>query len=289
VAAGGGSRLRYGVTALSHIGHTSAEELGMFEFDLSLPELSLVGEAMGLDVRQYPFAFPDAEDGEDERESLRAAAEVDEVLAARGYVRGGEFVSEFADGLGMFCRTQPSMAVLGDGPDGLILGRAARRQPSGVLARQVADRMHVVLGDSGRLVASVLDLLPDHAPARGDPVTVPVTPEPEQEEDFSTFGYLETVAGPGGVQGGHRDRQHAQLRHLLDGEILGSGWILVERRDRYGAPDSSRSLRWTDTTTGRYAGYTVFGQGGVEQMRFLPADRELLGRTLDRFLAELGG
>lgn len=262
----------------------------MYQFDLSLAELSLVGLAMGLDVQQYPYSFPRPGVTQDER--IQAAREVNDTLYARGYARDGAFVPELSAALRLFATAQPSIVVMGNGARNPILARAARDQSTGVVAHQLDERMYFTFGDSRELVSNVLGLLPNYGRGSGHSATIPMAGRIQQDTDdddvdFSTINFLDGPhSSSSGGGDGFQQRQKQDLRKLVDGDRLGSGSIRIERD---GAGGRRFLLRWIDTTTGRYAGYTTYGPDGRELMTFAPADHEFLRRTIDGFLQQLGG
>lgn len=211
---------------------------------LSAAAVDVLGEQLNLDVRQYPFELPRAD--EHGRSPQQVAAE----LEAAGLAGGNGPEPEVEDALYLLCGSEVSVAAAG-----LLDVRTGRRLAARVVATGEVG-VAGVLDESGLrldfldpedLPAACADLLPQAPAAAGEPVRA--------------------ERSGGSVRGG------AELAELTGRPKFRLGHFLItgtERRSRRAAPPG---LTWFDNDLGRF---TLVGEAlpdGTEALTCAPADR----------------
>lgn len=253
----------------------------MTEFDLSLVELDLIGDALALDLRVHPFDFPSV--GYTLRERKDAALAASNDLHARGYARGGKFTDDIEHAVTAFSLGRPAISVVGNGPDGPILVRATAVDPLCVVGRQRDERLYFTVTASRDLVPGVLAQLPQHGPRRGGKVSLSADqPQPDDDEDFTNQSFLESVNPRA-----QRDDKET-VRRMIGERRLGEGSMLVSF-DVDGSPARLLTLDWFDTEAGRTVAYSAFSMSGTETITYAPGTPDLMSRVLTHYLRQVRG
>lgn len=252
-------------------------------FDCTLLELDVIGDALDLDVRPFPFRFPVHGDLVEDRHRLIGAAH--ETLTEKGLIDGRRFSPDLEDLLALFARGSLAVAVLGtvDG-DGLC-ARAVTDGRSGVLAVQHDQFVAFDPVTPASLVRSVVGLLPPLRPGPGRSVTItvdePVSPGAyRRDDDLSDRRYLQAVRPPANSA----NSQSAIVDEIIRRERLGSGYVAVTARDRHGREGEPLTLSWLDTDAGRYAVLPTVGPDGRDHITYSPADLGRIEHTLARLV-----
>ncbi|NUT50614.1 MAG: ESX secretion-associated protein EspG [Saccharothrix sp.] len=207
----------------------------------SVATLDLVGQALGVDVRRFPFAFPTSTAGRTEPERLGSAARAHRELVDRDLVRGGRFAPEFEDAVRLFALAPRAVALTGSA----AVAVAAFDDERGVLAVADGAAIRFRPTPSSLIVPALTGLLPHVPPGPGASVTV----------------------APGDT---------TAARRILGRPRYGSGCFLITAPARRPEPVS-----WLDTDVGRYAAVVDTGRDGPVRATYTPADRAWLIRRLD--------
>lgn len=255
-------------------------------FECSMVELDIVGAALGVDVRPFPFQFPVFGDLLSERR--RFVELVHRSLTAKGLIDGPSFAPVLAESVSLFGRGRLSIAMLGTAGEHTYCARATSDGRSGVLAVRSGElvRFDPITQDS--LVHAVVELLPPLRPGPGGSVTITgpdgTAPRDRRDnEDFSERSYLRidhtrTKAGGG---------QWAAAERIMALPRLGSGYFVVTVRGRNGRESEPLTMNWLDTEAGRFAVLPSVGPDGRTHVTYTPADLARLDQHLSRLVATL--
>jgi hypothetical protein len=253
-------------------------------FSCSLTELDVIGEALRLNVSQFPFTVAVGGTTLEERAALIRRAE--HTLTERGLVRGGDLIPAVAESVGLFAVGRWSVAMLGTSGDGTasrrdFCARAGSDGRRGVLAVQRGEHVRFVPVSAPSLVHAVVGLLPPLKPGPGGSVTVAVADlsSGSSGEGFSPHGYMQRV-GRGTSPAGS---QLAILEAVLRRPRSGAGYFTVTVRGRNGREGKPVTLTWLDTDAGRFA---VVNDGG-RYVTSTPADRSRIEQHLVRLISSL--
>lgn len=251
-------------------------------FRCSLTELDVIGEALRLNVRQFPFTVTVGGPTLEERAALIQRAE--RTLIEHGLVRDGELVPAVAELVGLFAVGRWSVAMLGTSGDGTasqrdFCARAASDGRRGVLAVQRGERVRFVPVSAPSLIHAAVGLLPPLRPGPGGSVTVAVADlsPGSSGEGSSPDSYMQRV-GRGTAPAGS---QLAILEAVLRRPRSGAGYFVATVRGRNGREGQPVTLTWLDTDAGRYA-MVNDGSGYVTSA---PADRSRLEQHLVRLMS----
>ncbi len=256
-------------------------------FDCSLLELDLIGDALGLDVRQFPFDFPVHGDSLDDRR--RFVDIVRNTLTAKGLFRSGAFAPELEQAVGVFARGRLGIAVLGMSGQRQLCLRAAIDGAVGVLAEQHGGIVRFTRVSPHAIVNQVVSLLPPLRPGPGSSVTITAPAEPttrtprhqREDDDLGAATYLQPVRPAPGTDGAAR----AAAESILRRPRLGGGYFTVTVRGRDGREPSPATLSWVDTDAGRYAVVPTTGNDGLTRVTYSPADAPRLAQLLSGLVA----
>jgi hypothetical protein len=264
-------------------------------FDCTLLELDVIGDALELDLRRFPFQFP--VHGDVVADRLRLIDAAHETLTGKGLIEGRRFTPDLEDLLGLFARGTLSVAVVGtvdSGPDSTQDGSA---DAAGLCARAVTDgRSGVLAVQHGQFIAfdpvtpaslvrSVVALLPPMRPGPGRSATITVD-QPvsagrhRRDEDLSHRRYLEAVR----PSANSAVSQQGVVAGIMRRERLGSGYVTVTARDRHGHDGEPLTMSWLDTDLGRYAVLPTIGPDGRHHVTYSPADLGRFEHTLARLV-----
>ncbi|CCH34646.1 hypothetical protein BN6_74170 [Saccharothrix espanaensis DSM 44229] len=236
----------------------------------SFAELDALGEALGLDVRRFPFAI--GHHGSTREERLAVVARAHRDLADRGLVRGAEFAPELVATLRLFA-TGPVTAAL--------VGTVGEQRPLALAVLDDRAALLAVGGDASvtfhrrhpdTALDALVGLLPEVRPGPGASVTVtdPAAPRRTPDEDFSDFRFTRALrpAAPSA---------RAAVEEVLRRPRLGAGYFAVTA-----AGADRGTLGFLDTDAGGYAIVPGPVEGGAPSATCTPADRPALARHLSR-------
>jgi hypothetical protein len=253
-------------------------------FSCSLPELDVIGEALRLNVRQFPFTIPAVEQTLEERAELIRG--VERTLTEQGLVRDGELVPAVTELVGLFAIGRWSIAMLGTTGDGAanrreFCVRAGSDGRRAVLAMQLGQQVRFRPRTAPSLAHAVVGLLPPMKPGAGGSVTIAMADlgPGSRGEGLSPGGYLQRV-GRGTAPAGS---QLAILEAVLRQPRTGAGYFVATVRGRNGREGQPVTLTWLDTDAGRYA-VVADGRGYVT---CAPADRSRIEQHLVRLISTL--
>jgi hypothetical protein len=263
-------------------------------FELSFLELDLIGDALELDVRPFPFVGQIPVHGEliaDRRRLLGVAAGT---LAAKGLIAGDEFAPEMVESIRLFARGGLSIALLGSAGNQSHCARAAADGSIGVVAEQRGELIRFTPVTPDSLVPCVLSLLAPMPAGPGGSVTI-AAPQPlpagqtrqatGRDDDLSAVSYLRESRPV-------RESGAAQLaiaEEIARRPRLGSGYITITLRGRGGREGEPATLTWIDTDVGRYGIIPSKGRDGVTHVTYFPADLRRLAQNVSRLVATLNG
>jgi hypothetical protein len=251
-------------------------------FTCSLLELDVVGEAFGVDVRQFPIEVPVHGETLDERR--RFGQLVTRNLIDKSLYDGRAFDPEFTRSVILYARGELSIAMVGQAGEREYEARGSTDGQYAVLA--VAENQQVrfePVSPTG-LVRAMVSLLPPMKPGPGASLST-VIAEPEQPRRFrrddDTPGE-QTWLQP--AQSTRDSAQSAAVDAILRRPRLGAGSFLVTARGRNGHEGTPAALNWLDTDAGRYMLTTSQGGDGRTHAAYIPADQARIDNALSRHL-----
>jgi hypothetical protein len=254
-------------------------------FECSFLELDVIGDALGLDLRLFPFRFPVHGELVDERVELIKVAH--RTLTAKGLIKGPRFDADLEDLLDVFARGRLALAMVGSADGDNICARAVSDGRSAVLAVQQGQLIRFDPVTPPSMVRTLLSLLPRHRPGPGRSVTITVDEAaPSQrprEEDFLGRRYLRPVEP---VQD-TASTQRAIAEDILRRPRLGSGYITVTAKGRHGRDSEPLTMSWLDTEAGRYAVIPSTGADGRTHVTYAPADQARMDQSLSHLVNDL--
>jgi hypothetical protein len=253
-------------------------------FTCSLLELDVVGEAFGVNVRQFPIEVPVHGENLDERRRFGELATRN--LIDKSLYDGRDFDPEFTRSVNLYARGELSIAMVGQAGEREYEARASTDGQYAVLA--VAENQQVrfePVSPTG-LVRAMVSLLPPMKPGPGASVST-VIAEPEQPRRFrrddDTPGeqsWLEPARSTRDSAGA----QSAAIDAILRRPRLGAGSFLVTARGRNGHEGTPVAVNWLDTDAGRYMLTTSQGGDGRTHVAYIPADQAHIDEALTRHL-----
>lgn len=221
-------------------------------FECTLPELDLIGAALGVDVRQFPLEIPPAD-----REGLVPG--VRKSLTAKGLVVGQSFAPGLRRALEILAHGRVAVAMLGTSRGRSHRVRAAQDGKVAVVARQRNGVVRFEPVPPEAMVRQVLSGLSPMRPGPGASVTVSAA---------ATAGsYLEPV---------HPNSNQAAA--ILGRPRLGSGYVTITT-----ARGEPASVSWVDTDAGRYAAIP----DDRDNVTYTPADLRKLEHLVTRLVTKL--
>ncbi|RAS59226.1 ESAT-6 protein secretion system EspG family protein [Lentzea atacamensis] len=248
------------------------------EIVCSFVELDVLGVALRLDVRQFPFSIPHFAVEAEERLRLGQAAQ-DELIARR-LIRRDDFAPELVQTLNVYARGRVAIAMRGVADQEQHLALAVIDDHAGVLAVQEGEALRFELAQPDSVIRRLVGLLPPLSPGPGTSVTVTAKPPPTArrrvDEDFSEFTFTSTVRAAGHSPAAQR----AAAEDILRQPRLGGGDFLVTARSRNSRQSTPITMNWLDTQAGRYAVLNSTDCDGRLQATYTPADLAALDRHL---------
>jgi hypothetical protein len=249
---------------------------GMTGVELSYAELDVIGQALNLDVRRYPFTFPSFGVALAERAQL--ISQVAAGLAARRLTRGDQLSPDITVPLRLFATGTLSVAMLGMAGDKVLCGAAVTDGRGAVLAMQSGESITFESISVDGMARALITQLPAAPPARGGSTTVTAT--------------LPRGASPthGGSARGASPTQREltgdtlAATRILERPRLGTGTFLITTQGRAGRPGSEATLAWVDNDAGRYAVISDKAPDGRVHITYAPADQRKLDQLLTRLI-----
>lgn len=251
-------------------------------FECSYLELDVIGDALEIDVRPFPFQFPVHGEMVDERIRLIEAAHT--TLTAKGLIEGRRFAPEVEELLGTFARGGLAIALVGSVDGDSLCARAVSDGRFGVLAQEHGRTISFDPVTPPSLVRSIIGLLPAARPGPGRSVTIDVDAPPpppvrRREADFDGQQYMRST----------RPSSASSVQLNIANDIMrrprsGSGYFTVTTRGRNGREGEPLTMSWLDTDAGRYAVIPSTGPDGRLHITYTPADLPRLEQTLSRLL-----
>ncbi|MFC3893205.1 ESX secretion-associated protein EspG [Lentzea rhizosphaerae] len=252
------------------------------EIVCSFAALDVLGEALRINLRRFPFAIP--HHGTTREDRVRLIEAVHRDLIERGLVRDGEFAPELVQALHVFARGHLVIALVGTAGDTQPVALAVTDDRTGVVAEQQDNAIVFRLCQPDAAVPRLVRLLPPMRPGPGVSVTVADTSIPagrrRLEEDFSeqTFRSPVKAAAPSPVG------QRAAAEEILRRPRLGAGYLQVSARGRNEQETDLGTINYLDTDVGRYAVIPATGQDGRLTATYTPADQAALERHVARIV-----
>ena len=257
-------------------------------FELSILELDLIGEVLGLDVRQFPFQFP--YHGEQIEDRQRLAMVAQRTLEGKGLIApGARFIPDLEELVGVYARGALSLTMFGTAGDLSLYARVASDGRSAVLAQQREQVMTFTPISPEGLIRPLVSLLPPLKPGPGRSVTItrnpaaPARPRPDDDEGYSgrVLQRVRQPADSGAASSSYVDE-------IMQRPRLGSCAFTVNGRDRAGRPRKPLSMSTIDTESGRYALIPDERPDGTLDISVTPADLPRIDQALSRFVELVG-
>lgn len=256
-------------------------------FDCTFLELDVIGDALGIDVRPFPFEFPVHGDLVEDRIRLIHAAE--RTLTTKGLVNGVRFAPEVEETLGLFARGRLAVAILGTVDGTPCAARAVTDDRVAVLAVQRSQMISFDTVTPASMIRAVLSLLPPARPGPGRSVTItaetaapPRQPQPS-DEDFGGRHYLQ----PARPTGDAASVQRAMIDEIMRRPRVGSGYFAATVRGRDNRESKPLTMNWLDTDSGRYVVIPTTGPDGRTHITYAPADQAKLEQSLTHIVRTL--
>ncbi|MFD7656071.1 ESX secretion-associated protein EspG [Actinosynnema sp. NPDC059797] len=233
------------------------------EIVCSPAELDVVGEAMDLEVRRFPFTI--GYHGSTRTERARLAENVRRDLAARGLTEGSRFAPEFTESVRLLARAPLTVALAGSSSGRHVAALATFEGRSALLAVQAGERISLWRCSAQSAVRGLVASLPDLPAGPGEPVTVTEPPKPDEEEDFSQFRVTRRMR--------LTPTAESLVAEVLSRPRTGAGYFVAAARDRRGQEEPVGSLTYLDTDVGRYAVVPGTGPRGEASATYRPWDQ----------------
>ncbi len=254
-------------------------------FECTFLELDVIGDALQLDVRPFPFDFPVHGDMIEDRVRLIQVAQ--RTLTAKGLIEGSRFADIVEDTLGVFARGRLAIAVLGTVAGRPTCARAVTDDRTAVLATQHGQTIRFDPITPPSMVRAVLALLPPAHPGPGQSVTMTTEPpagtwRPTPDDD-QTGGYLQSSRAHGDSAG----VQRAMIDEIMRRPRIGSGYFAVTVRGRNGRESTPLTMNWLDTDSGRYVVIPNTAADGRTHITYTPADQARLEQSLSHLVRAL--
>lgn len=237
-------------------------------------ELDVVGDAMGLEVRRFPFTI--GYHGSTLTERARLVESVRHDLRSRCLVEGSRFTPEFTEALRLLARAPLSVALIGTSSSHRIVALAAIEGRSALLTVQTGEQISLQRCSTQRALRGLIGFLPDLPPGPGEPVTVTKPVARDEVEDFSQFRVT-------------RQMRFTPTAESLVTEILhrpqsGAGYFVAGARDRRGREATVGTLSYLDTDAGRYLVVPSTGPRGELSVTYRPGDQGYMETRLGEII-----
>ncbi|MFD5831553.1 ESX secretion-associated protein EspG [Lentzea sp. NPDC060358] len=252
------------------------------EIICSFAALDVLGEALRINVRRFPFTIP--HHGTTREDRLRLVEAVHHNLIDRGLVRDGEFAPELVQALQVFARGPLVTALVGTAGGMQPVALAVTDGSTGVVAEQQEEAIAFRFCQSDTAVSHLVRLLPSMRPGPGMSVTVTDTSMPagrrRVHEDFSEHTFKSPVKATAPSPAGQR----ATAEEILRRPRLGAGYLQVSALGRDGRERALGTINYLDTDVGRYAVIPDTDQDGRATATYTPADQAKIEGHLSRII-----
>jgi ESX secretion-associated protein EspG len=251
-------------------------------FECSFLELDVIGDALQLDVRPFPFEFPIHGDLIEDRVRLIQVAQ--QTLTAKGLINGPRFADVVEDTLGVFARGHLAIAMLGTVAGEPTCARAVTDGRTAVLAIQHGQAIRFDPITPPSMVRAVLSLLPPAHPGPGQSVSMTTEPpagarRPTSDDEVAG-SYLQASRVPGDSTG----VQRAMIDEIMRRPRAGSGYFAVTIRGRHARESTPLTMNWLDTDSGRYVVIPNTAADGRTHITYTPADQARLEQSLSHLV-----
>ncbi|RSM43653.1 ESX secretion-associated protein EspG [Amycolatopsis balhimycina DSM 5908] len=271
-----------------------------FDFTLDPVEADVLGQALGVPARIFPFRFRPAPG--DPRRLAALADDVEAGLAGRRLSVRGRLNRGLRTAFALFGAHRALVAITGI--DGLgetiaVAGLTDGAQALGITQLAADDRLEFSLFADEEFVDVLTGVLPAVDGAAGRPVSVERSADAEMsamrrrrlaeaEHDHEETRAFDTLdVGPRLGPGGHEPEEPGELAEVLAGARFGGGQIVVTGRDRTGRRVAAPTLGWVDTAAGRYLVHAAAGPNGAVSARYEPAGREVVAGAIGRAVSHV--
>ncbi|MEV8442868.1 ESX secretion-associated protein EspG [Actinosynnema sp. NPDC051121] len=238
----------------------------------SLAELDAVGDALGLDVRRFPFTIGHRGTTLEERVALVEAVHRD--LVARDLVRGTEFAPDLVDRLRLFAGAPLGIALVGTDRDTPLVALATSDGRDGVLAVRQGEAVEFHRHSSDTVVRALVELLPELPPGPGSAVVVHAPAPKPPDEDFSQFRFTGRVRPAATAD--------TAVAEILRRPRTGAGYFSAAVRKGHRETELG-TVTYLDTDAGRWAVLSGTGPNGTPATTVVPTDPWSIGRHLASF------
>jgi hypothetical protein len=244
-------------------------------FALSLTEVDILSQTLGVNLRLFPFEIPSF--GRLQVDRKRIAKSVFANLAQRGLIRYGELDPDLSRAVRTVADYRIAVAAMGQLEEGKqLFARASATAETGVLAVQEGDRLRLELIRPTALAVTMVGLLPtvDAGPGQSVTVTKPAVVGGRGDDDDGVF-----------KRGSSADPVLRIVEGYVSRPRTGSGFFAVSGKDRYGREIRAGELGWMDTDAGRYLNLSrPPGEDGQVHGTFSPADPVRLTQHLGQLI-----
>ncbi|ROP40375.1 ESX secretion-associated protein EspG [Saccharothrix texasensis] len=243
----------------------------------SLAELDAVGDALGLDVRRFPFSIGHRGTTLAERVTLVEAVHRD--LVARDLVRGRDFAPELVERLRLFADAPLGVALVGTARGVPLVALAVSDGRDGVLAVQRDELVVFHRHAADTVVEALVGLLPDLPPGPGSAVVVDAPAPLPPDEDFSHFRFTAGIRPAATAD--------SAVAEILRRPRTGAGYFSVSVR-KGGQEAELGAASYLDVDAGRFAVLPGRRPNGTPSATYVPMDRWSIGRHLADSLSSTG-
>jgi hypothetical protein len=277
-----------------------------FDFALGSVEASIVGQALNVDLRQFPLRVGNIT--VDPVRFVKVAKQVYEALELRRLSIAGELHPAVRTAFELLGKPRVSVSVTGiDGLGGdiAVLTATDGAQALGITQAHGDDLLQFALFADEDLVDVLAGVLPAmnaattgrHTVAHRERRAVSAMAARRQEEaefdeeETDAFGNIELR---GVVQARTPSRQSSRgtesaevLERVLAGKRLGGGYIIATGYGRRGEHLTATPLSWLDTEAGRYLVRTETDESGTVTAHYEPAGRVDVARAVRQAIASI--
>lgn len=273
-----------------------------FDFTLGSVEASVVGRALGVDVRRFPLRIRNTTIDLDRFAKL--AMLVAEQLESRGLSTSGTLHPSVRTALTLFSGNQVTISITGlddTGEDIAMLAMTDGAQALRVTQPAGEDSIHFSLFADEDLVEQLSGALPMAPAARTRTLCVEHREGPArsatarrrqaraeaERKETDAFDNIEVVAKvdvPPSSPGPRTDLE--LLREILAGERSGGGFMAATGRGRHGELRSASPVGWVDTSQGRYLVETTQAEG-VTTARYVPAGHAEVAKAVQHLISSV--
>ncbi|WP_020667011.1 ESX secretion-associated protein EspG [Amycolatopsis nigrescens] len=277
-----------------------------FEFTLGSIEASIVGQALDVDVRQFPLRIRNST--VDPVRFVKLAKQVYRDLEDRRLSVSGELNRAVRTAFELFGGHRVSVAITGidgRGDDIAVLTLTDGAQALGITQPPGEDELQFSLFSDDELVEVLTGVLPAVPAAPGGTLTVRRRADQPQsamaarrlaeaehdEDETDAFGNIQLrgVVRPG--RSSRRERPAAadddtMLAEILAGPRQGGGYLTANGHGRHDERRSAQPVTWLDTEQGRYLVHTD-DEGGTVTARYAPAGRAQVTAAIQELISSV--